>query len=293
MVITNRHNLPSVLIRALEKNVYSSGGSDLTVSSMHEPPRVRLLKEAHRGEMSSDVSEQINALLGTAFHHIAELAAGPDDIVEKRYHTTISDWDISGQVDHYSRADAKIMDWKVLSVWGVTVGNAIEEYTKKLNVYSYILRVNKEPVEKLSIVVLFRDWSAREARHNKDYPQAQCIEYELNVWSITEQVKYIRGLVEKHQSAQIDWDKDRVLPNCSPEDRWAKPEKWAVYKGTNVRATKLFDREDEARAFISSTTQGMRLEHRPGEQTRCMYFCPAKAFCDVGKSLEMAAEQAY
>lgn len=293
MTITNRHGLPEAIVRALEADAYSSGGSDATVTTLHSPPRQVILQKKHAGELSVDVSERIASLLGTAFHKVAEMAAPEGDIVEQRFHADILGWNVSGAVDVYRPSEKHIIDWKVLSVWSVTVGDAIDEYTKKLNTYAALMRLNGHAVERLSIVVLFRDWSAREARHNPEYPQQQCIEYPLQVWDTMAAHQHLTDLVAKHQNAAIAFERDGHLVECSKEDQWAKPEKWAVYKGANKRATKLCDSEDEARAYVGSTTQGMRIEHRPSELTRCMHWCPVRTCCEVGKSLEMAAEAAY
>lgn len=295
MALTNRHGLPLSLVKAMEKSdaQYDAGDSDRTVSSLHEPPRVVLLKQKHKGEISADVSERITALLGTAFHKVMEDAAVDGDIVEKRFSTNVLGWKISGAVDKYTESTAHIADFKVISVWSIVVGDALAEYTKKLNTYAYLLRSNGKPVERLSIVVLYRDWSARDARKDRDYPQQQVQEIDLEVWPHDEAEAYVRAKTDIHQQAQILFDQHDELVECSLEDRWAKPEKWAVYSGNNTKATKLFDVEAEAKAFISQTTKPMRLEHRPGEQTRCMFFCPVRSVCPVGKSLEMQAEYSF
>lgn len=293
MNLTNRHSLPESIVLALEKaeSAYSAGASDATVSSLHEPPRMVLLKK--QGELTSDVSERLASLLGTAFHHVMELAAVEGDVVEERYFTEVLGWTISGQIDAYTPADAHLKDYKVISVWAVTVGSAVEEYTKKLNTYAYILRQNGLKVDKLSIIVFFRDWKAREARRDQNYPQQQVIEYDLDVWPAEKAREHVFTRVEIHQAAVAAYDMDKALPECTPEDKWAKSEKWAVYKGANKRATKLCDSKVEARAYVGSTTQGMRIEKRPGEATRCMHWCPVRTVCSVGKELEMAAEAAF
>lgn len=289
-MLTNRHSLPSALARAIEifESEYDGNNSDRTVSSLHEPPRVVLLRQKHKGDISADVSERLLNLLGSAFHKIAEIAAGDNVIVEKRYFVDVLGWNISGKIDQYIPGEKKINDFKVQSVWAVTVGNALEEHTKKLNTYAYILRENDLAVEKLSATVFFRDWSAREARHNADYPQQQCIEYELEVWPAAKAEAYVMEKVAYHQNAQIAFDRDGVLPTCTPEEQWAKPSKRALMKAGAKRASKLFDAGEPF-----EVPKGYHVEERPGELSKCMFYCSVRSHCEVGKALEMAAEQAY
>lgn len=294
-MLTNRHGLPEVIVRALQKAdaEYDGHGSDATVSSLHEPPRVRLLKQKFKGEISADVSERINSLLGTAFHHVAEMAAAGMNSasVEKRVHADVLGWDVSGKYDYFDETEKHLRDWKVLSVWSITLGNAIEEYTKKLNTYAYLMRQNGIEVKKVSIVVLFRDWQAREARRNADYPQQQCIEYELKLWPEVDAWAYVETLVAIHQMAQQGYDADGILPNCTDEEKWAKPTTYAVMKKGNKRASKVCEHYGDA--IEAANAVGAAVETRLGELTRCMHFCPCRSVCSVGISLEMAAEAAF
>lgn len=292
MVITNRHNLPTAIVTAMEKieAKYDAGDSDRTVSSLHEPPRSVLLKQQFRGELSADVSERIASLLGSAFHHVMEQAAPSGAVVEERFSTDVLGWKISGAVDIYHEATAHIQDYKVLSVWAVTIGDAVTEYTKKLNTYAYILRANGRPVKRLSILVLFRDWQAREARRSPDYPQQQIIEYDLDVWPEAEAELYVKALTDRHQTAQVAFDRDGELPECTDDEKWAKPTTYAAMKPGAKRASKVFEDHNEATAYAGSQ---MVVETRHGEYTKCMHFCNVRSVCSVGKSLELAAEAAF
>jgi hypothetical protein len=70
--ITNKHNLPETIVRAVKYNTHVDGG-DISVSSLVDAPQPRILRRMHTIE--EDVSERIAALLGTATHHILEMAS--------------------------------------------------------------------------------------------------------------------------------------------------------------------------------------------------------------------------
>jgi hypothetical protein len=69
---------------------------------------------------------------------------------------------------------------------------------------------------------------------------------------------------------------------CTPEERWEKPAKFAVMKGSNKRAVKLHDSMAEANKHMDNANakvKGHWVEHRPGTDTRCVDYCPVKQFC--------------
>ena len=77
---------------------------------------------------------------------------------------------------------------------------------------------------------------------------------------------------------------DDLLPLCTPEERWAKPPKFAVMKNQNKRATKLFDTEEEAQSFIDFHSRNSKdkffIEKRPGTDGKCSEYCSVCEFCD-------------
>ena len=66
------------------------------------------------------------------------------------------------------------------------------------------------------------------------------------------------------------------MPACTPEERWAKPDKWAVMKHGRKSAVKVFDSEEEANANIGL---GDYIEYRQGVDTKCEDYCMVNQFC--------------
>jgi hypothetical protein len=46
--LTNARNLPEALLKAMQNDPYSSGGSDFTATSLLKPARLRALEERHQ-----------------------------------------------------------------------------------------------------------------------------------------------------------------------------------------------------------------------------------------------------
>ena len=52
MQITNNHNLPESFVNFARNDKYSKGKSDISVTTLIDSPRVRLLREANSTELS-------------------------------------------------------------------------------------------------------------------------------------------------------------------------------------------------------------------------------------------------
>jgi hypothetical protein len=135
-----------------------------------------------------------------------------------------------------------------------------------------MLRQNGDGITKLQIVALLRDWSKMEARRDPEYPQAQVITVDIPMWTPEETRKYMRTRVIAHEHAK------EILPECTPEERWERPTKWAVMKKNAKKATKLHDNAESAEAQAAENPL-YSVEVRPGLSVRCENYCSAKPFC--------------
>jgi hypothetical protein len=81
---------------------------------------------------------------------------------------------------------------------------------------------------------------------------------------------------------------DDQLPPCTPEERWANPTTWAVYKNSNKTAYRVLGSEDEARGLLTKMAElcpkdEFRIEVRPGADRRCESFCSVAKWCEYFK----------
>ena len=281
MKITNNYDLPQSFVNFVRNDKYSKGDANISVTSIIDSPRIRLMRDAHRDEMTSDVSDMIWPLFGTAVHHVLESASTDDGVtIEERLFHKINKWVLSGAIDH-QKDDGKsisITDYKVTSVWSVIHGKVEWEY--QLNCYAYLIDKNKDlPVKSIQVVVILRDWNRREAERRSDYPQAPVVTIDVPLWPKEDRERYVSDRVALHQSAQIAFDLGEELPECSDEDRWKRGEAWAVKKKGNKRAQRVFDNEISAQEFMGDQTN-LEIEHRQGEYVRCNgNYCGVATFC--------------
>jgi len=292
MNITNNHNLPQSFVSFARNDKYSKGLSDISVTTLIDSPRVRLLRDAKSSEMTSDAADMIWPLFGTAVHHILESASEDEGVtLEERLYATVNDWILSGAVDHQKVEDnaIKITDYKVTSVWSVIHGKI--EWEQQLNCYAFLAQKTKGmKVKSLQICAILRDWNRREAERREDYPQAPVILVDIPLWPDTKRIEYIKERVAMHQDAQINYDLAQSFPSCSDEERWKRGEAWAVKKKGNKRALRVFETEELAHGFVGghkalgNDGKVLEIEHREGEYVRCKGdYCGVANFCSQFK----------
>jgi len=309
--ITNERNLPEALVKAVENDSYSMGDADKSVTGLLQPPRQAALRELHADEVTEDASDRVYALLGQLAHLLLERAGEQDrnSLTEERLYTDVqgfSDepaWRISGQTDTITLTPDQegytISDYKLCTVWKFKRDKfdpdtpvMPEEYEQQLNMYAHLLRVNGFQVDALKIVAMYRDWSIRESERDQSYPQNVSEIHDVKLWDAEVAKWFIEDRVRAHQEA-ISTYRYNVddLVECSDEERWAKPAKYALKTNAkNVRARKLFDSQEDAVGWAEDPANKMKagwvVEYRPGENVRCQRYCNVAEFCSQWQNLK-------
>ncbi len=277
MNLTNKNNFPAALVRAIANDGYSKGDADFSVTELLQPPRLRALRKSRGHEIVEDVEDRLWSLYGQIVHSILE-RANEADMVEKRFFAKFGDHTLSGQVDSLVLKDGILTDWKFSTAWAFKANQPPKpEWEAQLNMQAELLRRNGLEVKELQIVGLIRDWQIRDARQNPDYPQAQVVTQRIQMWSSEKVESFIRMRIALHVAAENE------LPECSTEDRWAKPDVYAVVKGKRAIPGGLqFSRI--AAETMCEKNPGTRVEFRKGESTRCSMYCPVAEFCTQFKN---------
>ena len=293
VTLTNIHGLPRTIVNALKRDPYSRGNADASITEIIGSPRIRMMRQKWRSEITEDVSERIWSLFGSALHHVVERGADSSHIVEERLFVEVLRMKISGAIDLQEIVGTTedgmpivdIYDYKTTGVWSVM--NPKEDWDRQLNCYAYLIEKAKGwKVNSLNIVAVIRDWSKAKARTTANYPVAPMQVVPIKLWSFDEREAYVQERISIHQDADRASQWGESLPLCSDEDRWFKPGKLAVMKQGRAKAVKLFEagQMDEATAYaglISGT-----VEARPGQNTRCQEYCPVAEWCDQFQSMK-------
>ena len=293
VAITNNKGFPEALVRAVENDTYSKGRADRSVTGLLSPPRQAALNDIHGDEITEDVSERTFALYGQLVHLLLERAGEQDRnaLTEERLFAEVEGWTISGQTDTMTLTEEEnwvVSDYKFVTSYRFKRNYSGElvmpaEYEQQLNMYAHLLRENGFKVDGLKIVAIYRDWSKMEAKRDKNYPQLGAETHDVKLWSEEDAREFMAERVRLHQAAEND------LPECDEEERWAKPDKYALMPNANsVRARKLFDTEVAAVtwAYENKIKEGWVVDHRPGVNTRCENYCLVSEYCEQFKVLK-------
>lgn len=276
MTFTNHQNLPGPLFRAVCNDDYEKGDADYTVTDLIAPPRIVALKRKHEKEMTEDAADRIWSLMGQLGHLVLERAA-TREIVEHRFYMLSRGIKVGGRLDLWDRAI--LLDYKFTSVYAVRDGLK-PEWEQQCNLNALLCAENGFEVRGAQIACILRDWSVGEARRDHQYPEHQVKMLDVPLWPRDEQLRFLEGRVDLHQTSR---ENPRL---CTPQERWQRPEKWAVMKKGRTRAVKLHDSEDAVVTHLATLGPGHYPEHRPAVETRCLDYCAVRQFCDFGKGLE-------
>jgi hypothetical protein len=280
--MTNRHNLPEEVVRALSKNRYSGDAEDSSVQTDYSattllaPTQQTILKRRYPACNEEDVIDRFFSLFGQIAHTLMEEHGSDDALTEKRFYTQVLGKVISGAIDNYK--DQIISDYKSTSVYKIQK-KSYEDWERQLNIYAFLCR-NQTPmltVRSLRIIAIIRDWQASKA-DIPAYPSAPIVEIPLTLWTIEEQTAYVEDRVLR-LNASVDLP-DHLLPSCTNEERWMGDSKWAVMKKDGKRAVRLFDTQGEAEAYVMTECLAIyTVVERPGIPRRCMQYCAASKMC--------------
>ena len=296
MKITNNFGMPQPFVDFAINDKYSKGKADISVTSLIDSPKIRLMKDKYDDQIEVDAVDMVWALFGTAVHSVLEKSKQSDDIItEERLYKEVDGWVLSGAIDRQefvSNDDGSrtvnIIDYKVTSVWSVIYGKP--EWENQLNCYAYL--ASKTNVGSLKICAILRDWNRRDAEKKEDYPKAPIVFVDIPLWDKSKTEEYIKDRIRIHQEAQISFDLNEDVGLCSDEDMWKKNDTWAVKKKGQKSAIRVLDSEEEANNYIdwhNETDQvytkktDLEIEFRSGEYTRCGNYCSVADFCNQYK----------
>jgi hypothetical protein len=123
MELTNKHQLPEEIVRALTKNRYHADDesqgqiTDFSISSLIAPTQQTSLKRRYPEGQEEDVIDRFYVLYGHLAHALLEEHGSDDSITEKRFYKVVKGKTISGQIDHYK--DRKITDYKTVGAYKI------------------------------------------------------------------------------------------------------------------------------------------------------------------------------
>ena len=295
MKLTNNQRLPAAVERAVLNDPYDASGSDISATRLLQPPRINVLTKKHWDEIEEDVSDRIWSLLGQSVHHVIERASeGTEDITEQRLfvkNDLTHGWTLSGAFDYLSH-DGQLIDFKTTSAWSAMDASikGKPEWEAQLNILDWLIRNSdtkiKIKVKSLSIMAILRDWSKLKALTSDNYPKQQAVMIPIKRWTPEEQDTYVSNRIILHQAAM----EVEEPPVCTPDERWNKPDTYAIMKDGRKSALRLLPTMEEAKKYLEANNmkegKGCHIVLRKGEDTRCAHYCSVNKFCSHWNNVE-------
>jgi len=295
MKVTNRHNLPAPLVRAVTFGERRHRPNFISVTELIKPPQMRALEIEHDAEIEEDASERIWALMGSAVHSVLERAMVDNVFQEQFLSVDIGGWSVTGkpdllEADMFGSDGYLLSDYKLTSV-AAFFGGVKAEWEAQINCYAHLFRLHGFEVGKAQIVAMLRDWSKGQSLKGGDYPPIPVLVQPVGLWPAEGQAAYILSRVRAHQAVMRGEEPEP----CTPEERWERPTKYAVVKDGNKKATRVFEDELEASNCKADLDQkigyfGYHVDRRPGASVRCESYCRAAPFCQQWAALKRLKE---
>jgi hypothetical protein len=274
MILTNAHKLPESVMNALNTN-YKPKEGRISVTDLVNPPLIRHLRLKHWDNIQEDASDKLWMLLGTSLHYVLEQHSPEDAFEEEKLTHDIVGITISGKSDLYH--NEVVTDWKTTSVYSFLLGIK-PEWEAQLNVYAWLWEKNGFPVKELWIYAILRDWSKTKSQRERDYPPIPFTQIRIPLWDIGTTERYILNRIKLHQQ--------EPPPECTPEEKWARPTKYALMKRGRKSAVKLYDSKLEALTESDFKGNDYYVIDRLGENIRCKGYCNVAKFCPYYKDDE-------
>lgn len=282
MKVSNKMNLPAAFVNAVSTTRHNAAGC-FSATTLNKGNKEIILSDRHFDEITVDAADSVWAVWGTAVHALLE--SQPDNNFHEEYFKVpVSESYVTGQVDSYDMENATIYDWKTASVWKVQYAD-FDDWRRQGMTYAWLLQQSGLEVKKCRFVALLKDHSKIKAKNDRSYPQSPVFIYEFDVTpeDMAETRDRILNKVLEIESA-YELDDDAIEP-CTPEERWADGEKWAVMKNGRKSAVKVFDNQLDADAMAGELGNSHYVEHRPAISRKCGDYCNCKDFCNFYKAM--------
>jgi hypothetical protein len=281
MIVTNKLKLPEGFVRAVDTVPHNRPGS-ISATTLLRGVKEIILTERHWNELTVDVADEVWKVWGTAVHSLLE-EEGETEFTEIKLEAHVHGIDVTGRLDNYDMAHGVITDYKTASTTKILFGD-FSDWRRQGLIYAWLLRKNGMAANKVRFVALLKDHSKSKARFDRRYPQSPTFIYEFDVtyWDIEETGQFVALKTAACLSAGLLTDDS--IPPCSPDERWASPEKFAVMKKGRKTAVRLFDTWAEAdQKLQQENDSALYIDHRPGTSRKCEDYCMCCQFCNFYK----------
>lgn len=262
-----------VLKEAYNDDTYCKGEADFSTTEILKPPQLTFLASKHEPR-DLGAWQSWSAFIGTVIHDYLENSARkhfPNALIEERLY---KEFEIDGEtVKLGGKVDivfpgVLIKDYKVIFE-SQCPDKMKSDHEAQNNYNAILLHENGVTVTHGQIEYIAKDWRPNSFRKTIPEPRRAITKPLLDKDKVT--TSLVRRLTE-HVRAK----KGLPTRSCTDEERWMKPNQWALGKVGFKRARKVCHSQKEA---DENKKPGEVIEFRQGEYTRCEKWCSFSHVC--------------
>lgn len=279
----NKYLLPEYLLNC----VYAPFKPDpyrFGITALIDPPLIRSLKIKHWDELQEDIVDKIWLIRGLALDEYLKRHSrwGLTNIKLETIWTKDeagNEITVVAKPDYYNILTKVLADFKDTSVWSIINDNV--KWEQQLNSYNFLINLLVPQLEicQLQLHAFPKDWKVNEKlRIGADYPIIPMSIIDIPRWNGLTQHDFIDARLKDHL--------ENPTRCCTAEERWEKPDCWAVKKKGNKTAKggKLCKTETEAHQWVvAHSDKQWDIEFRAGKCGRCKKYCVVNKFCKFYK----------
>lgn len=284
MIITNKNGLPQACVNCVQNERHNEPNS-LSATTLIRGACETIIIDKKFDEIETDVEDNMNAIMGTAFHNVME-EHETENVAEQKFSVPVNGINITGKIDAYSAEKKLIIDYKTCASWKI-IHKDFDEWYKQGTIYAWLLKQSGIEIKTCRFIAWMKDFSPTEAERNPDYPQSSIYQYEFEVTdeSLVEIEQFIKDKVELYL-AERNKPLEELTP-CSPKERWQSEAVFAVMKkgrqsAINAKSTTRDDAEKiitELKSDPKNAKNEYFIEERPAVDKKCVRYCIARKFC--------------
>jgi len=296
---------PKHIAEWLMNDEYDYVEGTISATALLKPARIHALTKRHWDEIQIDIQHLESSKIGNAVHDSLEKAPMSNVLLkEKRFYAEVDGIKLSGKPDLILKSDkisfngrdvalpfdriGNLKDYKTTKTWKFIFGSSDEDYIKQLSVYRYIMFRNGIYLDdKGEIDFFFTNWIKQKAINEQKLSyKIRLHRKTFSLMTTDDTENWIQERLSIFKSVESLNDND--LPECIQKELWFDEDKYAVMKGSNIKAARVLDTEKDAENYIDYLLDAkpklkkkdMKIIKRPGQAKRCNPYCPVRRWCN-------------
>lgn len=322
-ILTNEMNLPAPLFHAIRNDTYEARGDISVTSLIDSPyVRLLRMNNTYTEDASDMIWALTGQAIHSVIERAGDKFDGGTFYPEVKLKMAVQGKILSGTPDLIECRDDGVNilhDYKNIFVYAYKLGEesgSYKKWVKQTNIYVQMIKhgvMEREYAEKygrgnlgfdiheIYVHAFIRDWNRNKSEYTFGYPEHPVATYRIPLYSSDSILNYVNKQMMHHTEqselykriyqSELPVGEVDTLEVCSEEDRWVRPTTWRMVKKGAKRSLKNFEinsKQDEQDANLWWASKiaehpTLQIDKVPGEDIRCVNYCPVNMFCKYYK----------